>query len=82
MYSRKRFAALVTGIALATLAPVRGEVPRNPLLEGDTLQEVLDRIHEHAKDEAWRQGGWKDTTIEKWLDQLVARSPRERSCQS
>jgi hypothetical protein len=49
-----------------------GEIPREAIPYDDTLQMVLDRIHEHAKDEAWRAPGWKDDKIEAWLEKLVA----------
>jgi hypothetical protein len=65
----------LTTIVLASLAcsaPLAAEVPRNTPLPSDTLQAVLDRIHLHAKDEAWRQGGIQDEVIENWLQKLVA----------
>jgi hypothetical protein len=76
MHSRRAARALVLGFALATVftttVVVRAEIPREPPpAQENTLQAVLDRIHEHAKDEAWRQGGWQDEKIEKWLDKLV-----------
>jgi len=37
----------------------------------DTLQPVLDRIHQHAVREDWKQAGWKDDVIEGWLDNLA-----------
>jgi hypothetical protein len=49
-----------------------GEVPREAIPYDDTLQMVLDRIREHAKDDAWRAPGWKDEKIEAWLEKLVA----------
>jgi hypothetical protein len=49
-----------------------GEIPREVIPYDETLQMVLDRIHEHAKDEAWRAPGWKDEKIEAWLEKLVA----------
>jgi hypothetical protein len=49
-----------------------GEIPREPPVQGDTLQGVLDRIHDHAQNDQWRQGGWQDAKIEAWLDRLVA----------
>jgi hypothetical protein len=52
-------------------ASIRGEIPREAIPYDDTLQMVLDRIHEHAKNEAWRAPGWKDEKIEAWLDKLV-----------
>jgi hypothetical protein len=57
---------------LATGGLARGEIPREPPAQGDTLHAVLDRIHEYAQDEKWRQGGWQDEKIEAWLDKLVA----------
>ena len=76
MHSRRSARALVLGLALATVftmpVVIRAEIPREPPPgHENTLQAVLDRIHEHAKDEAWRQGGWQDEKIEKWLDKLV-----------
>lgn len=35
------------------------------------LQGVLDRIHQHAAGEDWRQAGWRDEQIERWLDHAV-----------
>jgi hypothetical protein len=65
---------IFTALALLVVEPAatRGEIPREALPYDDTLQMVLDRIHEHAKDEAWRAPGWKDDKIEAWLDKLVA----------
>src|SRR5947208_2661940 len=48
----------------------RAEIPRIDLKQ-DTLQAVLDRIHDHAANDAWKQGGFKDDAIEKWLERLV-----------
>lgn len=64
-------------LGLACLLPLifsggaRAEVPRKPPPPGDTLQAVLDRIHNHAAGEAWKEPGWKDDAIEAWLDKLV-----------
>jgi hypothetical protein len=57
---------------LAVGGLVYGEIPREPPAQGDTLQAVLDRIHDHAQNDQWRQGGWQDEKIEAWLDKLVA----------
>ncbi len=67
-------AVVFAALALLVVEPAatRGEIPREALPYDDTLQMVLDRIHEHAKDEAWRAPGWKDDKIEAWLDKLVA----------
>ena len=37
----------------------------------ETLQAVLERIHQHAGGEAWRESGWTDAVIEGWLDRVV-----------
>jgi hypothetical protein len=64
-------------LGLAFLLPLissgsaRAEVPRKPPPPGDTLQAVLDSIHNHAAGEAWKEPGWKDAAIEAWLDKLV-----------
>ena len=62
---------------LVVCAGVRAEVPRDPPAMGDSLQAVFDRIHEHAKDDAWRKEGWKDELTETWLDQFVAAVAKE-----
>lgn len=51
---------------------VYGEIPREPPAQADTLQAVLDRIHDHAQNDQWRQGVWRDDKIEAWLDKLVS----------
>src|SRR5262249_25228429 len=38
----------------------------------DTLKDVLDRMHEHAANDAWRQEGWADDPIERWLIKITA----------
>jgi hypothetical protein len=58
---------VVAAVALPLRADIPGIDPKQ-----DPLQAVLDRIHEHAAIEAWKQGGFTDETIEKWLDKLVA----------
>ena len=60
---------VIIGSLLAGIA--RGEIPRKDPSPGDTLQAVLDRIHNHAAGEAWKEPGWKDDAIEAWLDKLV-----------
>ena len=35
------------------------------------LQAVLDRIHQHAGNDAWRTKGFQDAKIEAWLDNLA-----------
>ncbi len=55
----------------ATATAVRGDIPQIDPKQG-TLQAVLDRIHAHAANDAWKQGGFTDEAIEKWLDKLVA----------
>jgi hypothetical protein len=37
----------------------------------DTLQAVLDRIHQHAANDAWQQAGWNGEQIERWLEKLI-----------
>ena len=63
---------VVMGWLLAAGGIAYGEIPREPPAQGDTLQAVLDRIHEHAQNDQWRQGGWQDSKIEAWLDRLVS----------
>src|SRR5262249_33726477 len=62
-------------IALALTAiyasAVRAEIPRSGPAQQDTLQAVLDRIREHAANDTWKQGGFKDDEIEKWFDKVV-----------
>ncbi len=36
------------------------------------LQAVLDRVHAHAGQEAWKETGFKDELIEAWLDKIVS----------
>lgn len=69
----KRQFLLGVGFLLLVLpsGSTRAEVPRKPPPPGDTLQAVLDRIHNHAAGEAWKEPGWKDDAIEAWLDKLV-----------
>jgi hypothetical protein len=67
--SRLAPAAALASVALCA-AVVRAEIPRTGLQQ-DTLQTVLDRIHMHAGNDAWKQGGFQDDVIEKWLDKVV-----------
>lgn len=72
-FCRKVVTGLVVIVALLAVQHAAwGEIPRETLPYDDTLQMVLDRIHEHAKNEAWRAPGWKDEKIEAWLEKLVA----------
>src|SRR5215213_9135526 len=48
----------------------RAEIPRAGLPQ-NTLQSVLDRIHDHATNDAWKQPGFQDEAVEKWLDKIV-----------
>jgi len=57
-------------IVAAAATAVGAEIPRIDSKQ-DTLQAVLDRIHEHAANDSWKQGGFTDEVIEKWLDKLV-----------
>ncbi len=47
------------------------ELPRT-LTPPDNLQTVLDRIHNHAASDAWKNPGWKDASIEAWLKRMVS----------
>jgi hypothetical protein len=61
---------VLAAMAVFALA-ARAEIPRTGPLQQDTLQAVLDRIREHAANDAWKRGGLQDDAIEKWLDKLV-----------
>ena len=63
---------LVGWLWLASGRPLLAEVPQNAPPQKDTLQAVLDRIHDHAAGDAWQKEGWKDDAIEAYLDKLVA----------
>jgi hypothetical protein len=65
-------AVLIAVLAALTGRQARGDVPRIPPPAKDTLQEVLDHIRDHVASGAWQQEGWKDATIEAWLDKLMA----------
>src|SRR5947209_2576645 len=56
--------------AAVTVPGARGEIPRTSA-PPDTLQMVLDRIHIHASNDKWKEGGFKDELIEKWLDRII-----------
>jgi hypothetical protein len=43
----------------------------HPSAAQDTLQPILNRIHQHAAAEEWKQPGWKDEAIENWLVNLT-----------
>ena len=60
-------------LLLAAAWPALAEVPKNARPEKDSLQAILDRIHNHASGDAWQQPGWKDDAIQAYLDKLVAR---------
>ena len=64
----------VVGCVLSLFFASRGaaDVPQG-IAGQDTLQNVLDRIHEHAGGEAWKKEGWRDEAIEGWLEKLVAK---------
>jgi hypothetical protein len=64
-------------IALAVFAfawpalAARADDPKLSPPKKDTLDAVLQRIREHAAGEAWKQPGFQDDEIEKWLDKLI-----------
>src|SRR5262245_33678958 len=65
----RRFSVAVLVCACAALVPVlfAEESPKAAI-----LQDILDRIHQHAATDAWRQQGWKEEAIEAWLDGATA----------
>ncbi len=63
--------AVIVNLLAAGATAARGDIPQVDRKQ-DTLQAVLDRIHEHAANENWKQGGFTDEAIEKWLDKVVA----------
>lgn len=70
--SRYSFASgCVALVSLLAGATARAEIPRILPPKQDTLQAVLERIQTHASTDAWKQGGFQDEAIEKWLDKLV-----------
>lgn len=64
-------ARLLVLIGVLAGATAQAEIPRSGWQQGGTLQDILDRIHEHASHEAWKQGRFQDEAIEKWLDKVV-----------
>src|SRR6476620_9211107 len=64
-------ARLLVLIGVLVGATTRAEIPRPGWQQGGTLQAILDRIHDHASHEAWKQGRFQDEAIEKWLDKVV-----------
>ena len=48
----------------------------------EQLQSILDRIHNHASGDAWRQTGWKDESIEGWLDGVTTSIGKARTTDS
>jgi hypothetical protein len=71
MAKRILLIGFVAAYATLAIGSVLAEVPRKSPPPGDTLQAVLDRIRNHAANDAWKQPDWKDETIEAWLDKLV-----------
>src|SRR5262245_29552653 len=57
---------VIASAALPLWADIPGIDPKQ-----DPLQTVLDRIHGHAANDAWKNGPFTDEAIEKWLDKLV-----------
>jgi hypothetical protein len=69
---KSTFWAAATGAVMALgVAVACAEIPRAGLPQNMTLQSVLDRIHDHASNETWKQAGFQDEHIEAWLDRLV-----------
>ncbi len=57
---------VVAGMAWAA------DTERNPKPNPNGLPMVLERIHNHAQKDEWKDAGWSDATIEKWLENAVA----------
>src|SRR5690349_20105671 len=72
--SRSAVCIRVLALGLAILLMLgRAAHSETPNAASDTLQSVLDRVHEHAAQNARRQDGWKDDKIEAWLDKLTGK---------
>lgn len=71
MTTRLWFRFALAAACTLCLVAARADDPKLPPPQKDTLQAVLDRIKQHAAGEAWKQPGFKDDEIEKWLDKLV-----------
>jgi len=63
--------ALAVTLSAWLAAFARADDPKLSPPKKDTLEAVLERIREHAAGEAWKQPGFQDDEIEKWLDKLV-----------
>ena len=63
--------ALAVCLSAWLAASARADDPKLPPPKKDTLEAVLERIREHAAGEAWKQPGFQDDEIEKWLDKLI-----------
>jgi hypothetical protein len=71
---RSVHAIAVVALAGALITPnAATEVPRATLPQQETLQSVLDRIHTLAAGDAWKQEGFRDETIEKWVEVVVSK---------
>lgn len=53
------------------------DLPRLMPPKQEGLQAVLERIRMHAGNDAWKQGGFSDEVIEKWLEKLVGEIAKE-----
>ena len=63
--------AVAVGLSTWLASAARADDPKLPPPKKDTLEAVLARIRQHAAGEAWKQPGFQDDEIEKWLDKLV-----------
>jgi len=62
---------VAVGLLLLVTLPFRAACAQQPAPMLQPLQAVLDRIHNHAAGDKWRQDGFADSLIEDWLEQLV-----------
>jgi len=69
MANWKRLALLLLCGACSAATARAQQAPAAPPVAN--LQGVLDRIHQHAGNDAWRNKGFEDQQIEGWLDRLA-----------
>jgi hypothetical protein len=69
--NRRTMGYVVAGLLCVGIARLASAQTAATDTKQESLQSVLDRIHEHASHDAWRAQGWKDEQIEAWLDRVT-----------
>ncbi|MCI0359091.1 MAG: hypothetical protein L0211_11485 [Planctomycetaceae bacterium] len=63
---------LFLGLLVAEGSALAADKERNPKPDPNSLGMMVERIRGHASKDEWREAGWSDPTLEKWLETTVA----------